>query len=627
MKKTRSTKRALLMSGLALFACISMLVGSTFAWFTDKVESGRNVIAAGNLDVELYAGDVKVGENTKLFDEDILWEPGMVVYENLQVRNVGTLALKYQLSVNALEENNLNGHKLSEVVKVAIIDAVADGTDRATVLAAAKASDKIGDLSNLYLTGDLEAGAVSAEQAVVIFWEPTENDNDYNANNGQKTSDGKPLFIEFGIVLEATQKMHENDSFGNDYDKLASLTPKANAITEPAQPINATLNDWGGSATADVYNAPFVLQFEPNETLEQCMNGAYKFYNVDFVVKADKDVPANSMALAGFYHAFCDDYNGGNWVALSANETITAGTSIRLVETMGQGAIKVSYKDICQYANDGTGFLCTAIDLTGENAGTTLTVELRMYKTTSDPNGSSHDGDEVVPEKSYVIGTYTYTFANKVSTAEDLKAQLAAGNDVTLAADIVLDKNDTITIPAGVDATIDLAGHKISSTADKSGNQEMFLVKGNLTVKNGTMDYVAYNNQGWNAMITIFDITAGGVLSLDNVTASVDGSDMNFIAHLNNWGSATLTVKDCDFTASYVAIRAFNSGYDMNTIVVEDTDFHNGRVFWLHNYTAEGKDASTLDVTFSGVTSDNAKPVRLGFSNAVYYDLNGNIIP
>ena len=74
MKKNRSTKRALLMSGLALFACISMLVGSTFAWFTDKVESGRNVIAAGNLDVELYAGDVKVGENTKLFDDDILWE-------------------------------------------------------------------------------------------------------------------------------------------------------------------------------------------------------------------------------------------------------------------------------------------------------------------------------------------------------------------------------------------------------------------------------------------------------------------------------------------------------------------------------------------------------------------------
>ena len=627
MKKTRSTKRALLMSGLALFACISMLVGSTFAWFTDKVESGRNIIAAGNLDVELYAGDVKVGENTKLFDDDILWEPGMVVYENLQVRNVGTLALKYQLSVNALEENNLNGHKLSEVVKVAIIDAVADGTDRATVLAAAKASDKIGDLSNLYLTGDLEAGAVSAEQAVVIFWEPTENDNDYNANNGQKTSDGQPLFIKFGIVLEATQKMHENDSFGNDYDKLASLIPKANAITEPAQTINATLNDWGNNVTAVGYNAPFVLQFEPNETLEQCMNGAYKFYNVDFVVKADKDVPANSMALAGFYHAFCDDYNGGNWVALSANETITAGTSIRLVETMGQGAIKVSYKDICQYANDGTGFLCTAIDLTGENAGTTLTVELRMYKTTSDPNGSSHDGDEVVPEESYVIGTYTYTFANKVSTAAELKAQLAAGNDVTLAADIVLDKNDTITIPAGVDATIDLAGHKISSTADKSGNQEMFLVKGNLTVKNGTMDYVAYNNQGWNAMITIFDITAGGVLNLDGVKAYVGGSDMNFIAHLNNWGSATLTVKDCDFTASYVAIRAFNSGYDMNTIDVENTAFHGGRVFWVHNYTAEGKDASNLDVTFSGVTSDNDKPVRLGFSNAVYYDLNGNIIP
>ena len=53
MTKTRSTKRALLTSGLVLIMCITMLIGTTFAWFTDSVTSGRNQIVAGNLDVEL----------------------------------------------------------------------------------------------------------------------------------------------------------------------------------------------------------------------------------------------------------------------------------------------------------------------------------------------------------------------------------------------------------------------------------------------------------------------------------------------------------------------------------------------------------------------------------------------
>ena len=50
----KNTKKSLLMSAISLLLCISMLISSTFAWFTDEVESGTNVIAAGNLDVELY---------------------------------------------------------------------------------------------------------------------------------------------------------------------------------------------------------------------------------------------------------------------------------------------------------------------------------------------------------------------------------------------------------------------------------------------------------------------------------------------------------------------------------------------------------------------------------------------
>ena len=137
MKRKNLTRNALVTSILSLLLCVSMLVGTTFAWFTDEVVSGRNTIAAGNLDIELLANGEKVNESTILFDNKQLWEPGVVVYENLQVANVGTLALKYQLTLDVLAENELEGHKLSEVVKVAIIDKVADNATRAEVLAMA----------------------------------------------------------------------------------------------------------------------------------------------------------------------------------------------------------------------------------------------------------------------------------------------------------------------------------------------------------------------------------------------------------------------------------------------------------------------------------------------------------
>ena len=235
--------------------------------------------------------------------------------------------------------------------------------------------------------------------------------------------------------------------------------------------------------------------------------------------------------------------------------------------------------------------------------------------------GAPYDSNSV--GATFVIDGKAYV---AVKNADELKAALANGGDnYVLTADIVVPNNETLTVANGKTVVIDLNGKKITGTADKTGNQELFLVKGNLTVKNGSMSYTASNNQSWNAMITIFDVTAGGVLTMDNVTASVAGSDMNFIVHLNNWGSATLTVTDCDFTTSYVAIRAFNSGYDMNTVVVENTKFHGGRVFWVHNYTAEGKGDSTLTVSIygNGNTTDNAKPVRYGFDNEIYFNMDG----
>lgn len=402
MKRKNNTRKELLVSILALLMCVSMLVGSTFAWFTDSVTSGMNTITAGNLDVELLADGAKVAADTKLFDNVDLWEPGVVVYENLQIANVGTLALNYQMSLNVGNENYLNGHGLSEVLQVAIIDKIADGASRADVLAAV--ADKATALNQFVVKGDLEAGLSSDEQSIVIFWAPNadEIDNLYNANNEQKTSDGKALHIDFGVNLIATQKMSEKDSFGNDYDKYAAL-PQASVTSGPATTVSARKYD-GSLGNPEEIGLDFTMQFLPYDTYEQAQKSGYRYYHADFVVKADKDVAANSMLLAGFYNAWCSliDYD---WVYLTSMDNIPANTEVRLVDGMGS---YVNYEEICQYGNDGTGFLCGAADL-GGNEGTTITVELRLYETTIAPDAES--GPANIETGEYITaGTYTYTF-------------------------------------------------------------------------------------------------------------------------------------------------------------------------------------------------------------------------
>ena len=79
MTSSKSTKRALLTSALALLMCVTMLVGATFAWFTDTASTGVNKIQAGNLDVELEyknsdtTGFTEADKNTKVFKEGALW--------------------------------------------------------------------------------------------------------------------------------------------------------------------------------------------------------------------------------------------------------------------------------------------------------------------------------------------------------------------------------------------------------------------------------------------------------------------------------------------------------------------------------------------------------------------------
>ena len=49
----KSTKRALILSVLSLMICVAILIGTTFAWFTDSATTSTNVIQTGTLDIVL----------------------------------------------------------------------------------------------------------------------------------------------------------------------------------------------------------------------------------------------------------------------------------------------------------------------------------------------------------------------------------------------------------------------------------------------------------------------------------------------------------------------------------------------------------------------------------------------
>ena len=132
MTKARSTKKALLMSALSLLLCFAMLIGTTFAWFTDSVTSANNIIKSGNLDVELeyWNGTDWVNVNGK---SDILtnklWEPGVTEVAYLRVANAGSLALKYQLGINIVSETagvNAAGDsfKLSDYIQFGVVEGI-----------------------------------------------------------------------------------------------------------------------------------------------------------------------------------------------------------------------------------------------------------------------------------------------------------------------------------------------------------------------------------------------------------------------------------------------------------------------------------------------------------------------
>ena len=212
MNNRKATKRALLTSVMALVMCVVMLVGTTFAWFTDTASTNVNTIKAGNLDIalEMKEGNGWVNAEGKTLEfkkadgapatEKVLWEPGCT-YElpELRIVNNGNLAIKYKVAITGIKGSD----KLNEVIDWTIDDIGSTATYTSLAVGASK---------EFTISGTMKTSA----------------NNDYQG----LSIDG------IGITVYATQDAVEYDSTGNQYDAKAGedtafySLAEFNALTE-----------------------------------------------------------------------------------------------------------------------------------------------------------------------------------------------------------------------------------------------------------------------------------------------------------------------------------------------------------------------------------------------------------
>lgn len=242
----KSTKRALLSSVFALVLCVAMLVGSTFAWFTDTASTGVNKIVSGKLDVELeYSYDMSewktATSSTKLFNDSTLWEPGVTEVVYLRVKNAGSLALKYTMGLNSnvgfSAGENVAGkpYSVGDYLKMGTAVVSEKLANREAAWAAVAGNADAIKTRKPFVEGMpvLEAGKTTDPIALVIYM-PTEVGNEANA--GAKAS----YVYRLGVEVNATQATVESDSFNNTYDKKAPTKFKADSSS--SETINVIEN-------------------------------------------------------------------------------------------------------------------------------------------------------------------------------------------------------------------------------------------------------------------------------------------------------------------------------------------------------------------------------------------------
>ena len=447
MTKKLSTKKALIMSALSLLLCCSMLVGTTFAWFTDSVTSANNIIKSGNLDVELEYWDGDSWEDISGKADiltNTLWEPGVTEVAYLRVANAGSLAFKYQLGINIVSETagvNKEGKPflLSDYIQFGVVENVNGKTDayetREDAIADVTGAKKIS--AGFTKASTMESG--DELYIALVVYMPTTVGNEANYKKGTEAPQ-----IDLGINIFATQVESESDSFDNTYDKFAAAFS-----VEEAEAMIAENKD------VNLYNAN-----EPKATLEIPANytGTVALTDVTLasIIKATSSARATDDAL--------NLVISGD-VVVKATESNTSAISAKVINISGDGNLTAIANGTHAYGIGGDNTESITIKgitidyVAGGSVQKDFINDTKYGK--SEPEGGAAIGSGLDGAVITLDGV-TITKAEGGSKAAAIGARYHTGVTINI-------KNSTIKNAVGGNASAAIGGSRVSNGATESG--------------------------------------------------------------------------------------------------------------------------------------------------------------
>ena len=231
MKAIHATKKALIAGAVSLILCFAMLIGTSYAWFTASVTSGRNIITTGNLDVTMeYANGTEAPESADWKDasEGAIfsyknWEPGYLDAKHIKISNVGTLALKYEIVIETEAGGRVDD--ITDAIEVYYADPAIKLETREDLAACQYLGTLTEVTADLNAYGELPAGKLDTVTLALKMKE--------SADNRYQNQQIGP----FTVKLIATQLSSENDSFDNNYDQNATYA----TVVTSAEELTAAL--------------------------------------------------------------------------------------------------------------------------------------------------------------------------------------------------------------------------------------------------------------------------------------------------------------------------------------------------------------------------------------------------
>ena len=498
MKTNKTSKRALLTSVLSIALCLSMLIGTTFAWFTDTATTSVSKIVSGKLDIDLVDASNQTVTGRQLnwqtagdrAQSAILWEPGCTYnLEPVKLVNNGNLAAKCAVKITGVTGSN----KLLEA-----LDWTLNG-------------EPMADQTIVLYPTTSEVRPSSLELNITASMKTTAG-NEYQ----NLTLDG------IAITVYATQAQYESDSEDNTYDAGADMTPDnldkmvvAN-VTKTAQKDEATiLTAEGVTATVPANGAA-----EGNElTLTVQPKSAAP---AGLAIDTGKGIQAYDISVTGL----AEDNNTPVEVKLFVGKGLTGVTVYHKTESIGS-------------TYDGTTG-CVTFTTTSFSPFTVV------YDEVASANGVAYGTlQEALEAGGNVVLMRDSTITNTIEVTKDVTLNL---NGKTLTANTKKSRMLWITKP-GVTLTIDgtTAGSGITMGDTQAASKDEKVwgfvdirgeAEGSKLIVNGgnyTGSTCANDNYNYGCF---FMVRCDSEIELNNITAETDVCVVNFFT------DGKMTVKD-----------------------------------------------------------------------------------